>query len=94
VLHHRDLEEQNPRARNSQTIGRSFVSVLSSDLSRACVDGLVPSSSAGYPRLQLHNDTLYQLEQDLVPGSSSRVQTLIRKFIIDISKCVWLETRG
>lgn len=90
LVYHRDLEEDDPSARNSQTIGRAYVSVLSAGLDSACVDGEVPYPLPIYPRLAVHQDTILQLDQYLVPGSRSRVQTVVRKYVVNTSACEWL----
>lgn len=89
LIYHRDLEEDDPSSRNSQTVGRAYVSVLSPTLDWACVDAEIPYPAPIYPRITVLGDTIYQLDQVFTVTDSARVQTLVRRFILDTSGCDW-----
>lgn len=89
VLYHRDLEEDNPTSRNSQTIGRAFLTVLAPTLDRACVDAELPYREPMYPRVTVLADTVFQLDQVLTDAEPGRVRTVIRKYVLDTKACGW-----
>jgi len=94
VLYHRDLEEDDPRARNSQTIGRAFISVIAPECEHACVDAELPSAGPSYPRIVVQNDTVYQLEQVVGSQQDDRVRSIVKKFGIDLTDCEWIPLKA
>ncbi len=76
--------------RNALT-GKIFVSVLSPDLARACVDAPVPTSGEVRAAVFSMGDTLFVLDQR--SGSGSRLQTSVTRYVLDTSKCAWMTTR-
>lgn len=89
LLYHRDLTEDDPTSSNSPTIGKAFVTVLAPTLDRACVDAEIPYPEPIYPRITVQADTIYQLDQVFAVTDSARVQTLVRRYVLDTSGCGW-----
>ncbi|MFN2316319.1 MAG: hypothetical protein ABR602_06510 [Gemmatimonadales bacterium] len=89
VLYHRDLEEDNPASRNSQTVGKAYLTVLAPTLDRACADAELPYREPIYPRVTIHADTVFQLDQVLAEKEPGRVRTVVRKYVLDSSGCGW-----
>lgn len=74
-------------------LSRAFLSVLSPDLQRACVDAQVYGPGSGKAVLAVHNDQVHLLDQVVLHRESkSVVQTVIRKYSIDTDQCRWLGT--
>jgi hypothetical protein len=76
--------------REGQITAQPYVSVLSADLRRACVDAPLASSSDARPAVAFRGDTLLVLDQRVT--SATRSATFIRRFRIDTSACHWLPT--
>ncbi len=73
--------------------GRVFVSLLTADRTRACVDAEVPVEQDGAPWAALHGDTLFVLNQIVGDGAQPSLRTVIRKYLIDTASCSWIPTR-
>ena len=71
---------------------RVYVSVLSADLRRVCVDREIPTSSASQPVVTLRGDTLYVLEQHLSESEVGEAVTTLKSYRIDATDCEWLPT--
>lgn len=93
LVFHRDLRLSNPGVRNSPVVARAYLSLLSPALDRACVDGIVPYPEEGQPRIAVHGDTVYALDQVLVDGTPPRTRTVVRRYRIDDAGCDWRSTR-
>lgn len=65
----------------------AFVSVLSADRRRACVDGVLPLAKDAQPRLLFRGDTLLVLQQRLAAGD--RAETTITAFRLTTAGCAW-----
>ncbi|MBL8988587.1 MAG: hypothetical protein JNJ80_20100 [Gemmatimonadetes bacterium] len=76
--------------RNALT-GKIFVSVLSRDLAKACVDAPVPTSGEVRASVFSRGDTLFVLDQE--SGSGSRLRTFVTRYGLDTSRCTWITTR-
>jgi hypothetical protein len=70
------------------TTAEGYVSVLSADLKRACVDVPLHFAKDGRPTIAFRGDTLYALEQRV--QSSTTSTTTIRSYVIDTSGCDWM----
>lgn len=70
-----------------------FLSLLSPDRSEACVDAPIPASGEGQPKVTARGDTLFVLDQYTL-ADQPRVLSVVRKYLIDESRCDWLATRG
>ncbi len=92
-VYHRDLAISDPSVRNSPTVGRAYISILSPDLTRACVDGEIVFPEPTYPVIDVQHDTVYALDQTILPGTSPRTQTVVRKYVVDESSCDWVDLR-
>lgn len=64
-----------------------YVSVLSTDRSRVCVDARVPVVSDAQPVVQLAGDTLFVLEQRVVDTTTTSQVSVFR---IETAACDWL----
>lgn len=67
-----------------------FLSVLSRDLARACVDLPFRFQKDGRPVVAFRGDTLLVLEQKIV--SSTRAESFVRSYRVDTSGCDWIPT--
>ncbi len=68
---------------------RYYVSILSSDLTRACLDALVPfTSDVPFPIPHLMGDTLVALTR--VVGADDTVRTVVYRFGISSKGCTWV----
>jgi hypothetical protein len=67
-----------------------FLSVLSPDLRRACVDIPFEFGKDGRPVVAFRGDTLFTLEQRIV--SDTRALSRVRSYHVDTSRCRWLPT--
>lgn len=68
-----------------------FVSLLSPDLTRACVDEPLSLTGEAQPWLAFHGDTLLALEQ--VTADTERVRTIVRRFVPDPALCSWVPVK-
>jgi len=66
-----------------------YVTVLSSDRQVACVDGSVPYANETRARITVSRDTLFLLDRTL-NETEDGLNTWIRLYRIDTSRCVWL----
>ncbi|MXW16032.1 MAG: hypothetical protein F4139_10375 [Gemmatimonadetes bacterium] len=66
-----------------------YVTVISSDRQSACVDGFVPYGNEIRARLTMSRDTLFLLDRT-INKSEDGMNTWIRLYEIDTSRCVWL----
>ena len=73
--------------------GRVFISLLTADRTRACVDAEVPVEQDGAPWVALHGDTLFVLNQIVGDGEQPSLRTVIRKYRIDTTSCSWILIR-
>ncbi len=71
--------------------GTAHLSLLSADLQRACVDAAVLFPGTDLPRLTIHGDTLYSLDQVTNPGLTT-VVSVVRRHLISATGCRWLPT--
>ncbi|MEO8031579.1 MAG: 6-bladed beta-propeller [Gemmatimonadota bacterium] len=71
---------------------RLYVSLLSKDLSKSCVDALVPIQTDVAPNPFFTGDTLWVLTRRVTPGDS--VQTIVQGFLIGDHGCQWIATGG
>jgi hypothetical protein len=67
-----------------------FLSVVSADRTRACVDASVPLGPDPHPVIAFKADTLLVLDQQLRDGLD--VATFIARFTVDTSTCRWVRT--
>lgn len=88
VVWHQDGQAET-RGRNVQLSGNAFISLVSSDLARACVDTRVPFPGTEWPRFAMSADTLFALDQVVAEGDPLRSTTIVRRFAIDTARCAW-----
>lgn len=71
--------------------GNGFVTVVSADFSRACIDGALPFTKHVQARTAFRGDTIFTLDQ-VVIGRSDRA-TFVKAYIVDTSNCDWIRLR-
>lgn len=69
--------------------GKGFVSLLTHDLSKACVDAPLVFAQDAQPRIAFRGDTLFALDRQIVGAG---VSTYVRSYVVDASRCQWLPT--
>jgi len=69
-----------------------WVGVLSPDLSRACVDTLVPRDFEIRPMETFRGDTLFVLDRRI--DDSEKLQTWILMYLVSDEECDWLSTQS
>jgi hypothetical protein len=67
-----------------------YLTLLSEDLDRACVDAKVPSHAESRPVVTIEGDLLYVLEQIVSEGPEPAASTVVRVYRIDASSCQWV----
>lgn len=88
VHHDADLEGQLP---GGLITARVFVSIVSPDRRRACIDTELPVSQDARPIEGFRGDTLFLLDRRIV--GEERVETRISSYLLDTSSCGWVPTR-
>ena len=73
--------------RGTAPTATGYVSVLSPDLRRACVDARLDLSQDARPVIGFLGDTIYTLEQHV--AVENRASTVVRKYTIDSDGCSW-----
>ncbi len=81
-----------PMGTGVHVFGRAFISLLSADRRSACVDTPLPFPGTEWPRIAVHGDTLFALDQVPLLDDSSRVTSVIRRYLIDDTGCEWVPT--
>lgn len=72
--------------------GTAFLSLLSPDLGRACVDARVEAPGIGRPRVSFHEDSVLVLDQVVPAEGPPRAVTVVRKYTVETGACSWLPT--
>jgi hypothetical protein len=85
---------QDPRLEGGGRIlkGVAFLSAITPDGSRACVDARVEAPGSARPRLDVRGDTILVLDQVIPSAGPPRVTTVVRRYRFDTSACQWLPT--
>lgn len=85
---------QDPRKDSSGLYrSRAYLSVLSPDLQRACVDAELAGSGSERAILAVQDDYVHLLDQVVGDrGAGSEVRSVVRRYSIDTSQCKWLAT--
>ncbi len=73
--------------RSGGVTARVFLSLLSPDRRRACVDAEVPAGRAAQPKTAFRGDTLFVLDQSV---QGDRAETTVRSYTIDDRRCGWI----
>lgn len=81
-----------PRSPGAQVFGnfRLYVTLLSPDLSRACVDGEIPVETDVLPTVRVRGDSLAVFARYL--DSTLTVKTRVALFRMDTTSCEWIST--
>lgn len=69
---------------------RAFLSLLTSDRSRVCVDSPLRLVGEAQPRFAVQGDRIAVLDQYVTAGS--RVKTVVRWYRLDPRRCTWYST--
>ncbi len=72
-----------------EVLNQAWLSLIDPGLRRACVDIRVPAFDTKIPRLAFRHDTLYALDQVVPDQEGKSPRTVIRRFVIDRSRCDW-----
>ncbi len=80
------------RGGNFLLSGIAYISILARDGRTACVDARLPFPGSDWPRLTMHGDTLYALDQTAAGVDSTRAQTVVRRYLVSTDRCSWLKT--
>lgn len=91
VLWHQDngVINTGPRPR---LYGAAYISVLAADRRKVCLDTYLPFPGTDWPRIAMHGDTLLALDQIAAGANADTVNTVIRRYRIDTSRCAWQKT--
>jgi hypothetical protein len=75
--------------------GTAYLSVLTPDLQWACVDAELAAPASGRSRVGVHRGDVFLLDQVVdESGVVPRVQSVLRRYALDTSRCRWLATGG
>ena len=89
VLVHHDASREGEWP-NELITARVFVSAVSADRTRACVDAELPVSQDARPIHGFNGDTLFLLDRRI---HGETMQTWIVSYLVDTDGCAWLPTR-
>jgi hypothetical protein len=70
--------------------GKAWISLLSADLTRACVDAEVTTPGTDRPRLALKGDTLYVFDQVMDSLNTGIIQSVIYRYHLSSEGCHWI----
>lgn len=70
------------------TTADGYISLLSSDLKKACVDAPLAFGKDGRPAIAFRGDTLIALEQRVV--SDRQAVTTVKSYVLNDSQCRWM----
>ena len=86
---HLDIEAVMGPKRIVGMTGTPYVTVLSRDLTQACVDGTIDVDRGSRPTFAVKRDRLFVLQQ-VVAQARLTASAVIRSFSIDDTKCRWV----
>lgn len=78
----------NPDGSNPPYFGAAYLSILSADLTEACVDTPIPFPGTDWPNIAVVGDTILALDQ--VVGGGSGARSVIRRYLLDATECDWI----
>lgn len=81
------LLHMDQRLDGSAIQSEAFISLLSADRKRACVDGSVPLHGGLHPFTLFQGDTLLVVEQE---AEQDPVRTVVHRYLVDASTCNWV----
>jgi hypothetical protein len=90
VVWHQDGSLERPSPNKLLIAGTAWISLLSADLTRACVDAEVTTPGTDRPRLALRGDTLYVFDQLMDDAASGTIRSVIRRYHLSSEGCTWL----
>jgi hypothetical protein len=71
-------------------MGVAWLTLISSDLTRACVDTRVESPGSERARVTVSGDSIFVLDQVADEQLSGSARTVVRKYLIDRTSCRWI----
>ncbi len=75
------------RATRAPDVSVTWLTIVDSSFTRACVDGAIPIDGHGYVRFDFVGDTLNVLDQVV---TETALRTRLRRFLPDLSACDWV----
>lgn len=86
------VEHADLTLRSGALSGTGYISLVSGDLQRVCVDAPLELSPDGFARTAWRGDTLFVLEQ--IVGESTQATLLMRAFQVGADGCTWRTPGG
>lgn len=74
--------------------GTAYLTLVSPDLQRACIDTEIDFPGTDWPRFGFSRDTLLGLDQVGLPTDSFALRTVIRKYTVSSIGCDWRTVRS
>jgi hypothetical protein len=90
VVWHQDGSLAISRPFKMHITGTAWISLLSADLTRACVDAELTTPGTDRPRLALKGDTLYAFDQMMDSSTTGSIRSVIRRYHLSSMGCTWL----
>ena len=90
VVWHQDGSLAISRPFKMHITGTAWISILSADLTRACVDVKVTTPGTDRARLALKEDTLYVLDQVMDSSTTANIRSVIHRYHLSSRGCKWL----
>ena len=83
---------QDPTFKQSGRIfeGIAYLTLVSADLQRACIDTRVEALGTDRARLAVSGDSVFVLDQVAADGGAGSIHTVVRKYLLDLSTCRWV----
>jgi len=73
--------------------GVAYLTVLSADLQRECIDARFEAPGTDRARLTMSADSVFVLDQVSADQDGGTVRTVVRKYLLDLSSCRWVQVR-
>ncbi len=73
--------------------GVAYLTLLSADLRRECIDARFEAPGTDRTRLTVSADSVFVLDQVSTDINSGAVRTVVRKYLLDLSSCRWVQVQ-
>ena len=73
--------------------GVAYLTVLSADLRRECIDARFEAPGTERARLTVSADSVFVLDQVSTDLDGGTARTVVRKYLLDLSSCRWVQVR-